>query len=496
MIDRPEAQQVSSAQSGTGWLYGAVDRLSGFWLLASLILGPWLFGTTENWSVWTLNVIGYWCGLLLLVKWWFRWRSGALAVEAITLARRREELGGRLAVRGLAVLTIAVLLFCLISALNARATFHPGEQIFYYHSHVRWLPFTYDSIRTWQAFWNYLALACYFWALRDWLLHPRKPVTPEEAMPVSLPPRFQALLWTIAVNATVLTLIGIFQKLSGADKLLWVRETYMGRADYMFASFAYRGNAAEYLNLAWPAIIALWWASREKARQTAWDSRKIGGGAHLLLLPCAIITASGPMITLNRSGALILFGGLAVTLFVFFSTGKGTWKTRCAILFVSLSVLAFGGALAWEELAPRLRDLFKTPYANPNEVYANARQMAVDYPVFGVGPGAFGSIYQIYREDPDQPWQVFLHDDWLETRVTFGWVGASMILAMLALVLAKWFLPGGVPASWEFVAMLWVALGGCLAGAKFGFPLQVYSILALALTLCCILSCLTKPEPP
>jgi len=120
--------------------------------------------------------------------------------------------------------------------------------------------------------------------------------------------------------------------------------------------------------------------------------------------------------------------------------------------------------------------------------------MALDYPLFGIGPGAFRALYQMYRKDPEQSWQAFLHDDWLETQVTFGWVGSMLILGLLGLALTRWFLPGGVFGQWEFVAMLWVAAGGCLAHAKFSFPLQVYSIVLLLLAELAVLSALSRPE--
>lgn len=473
-----------------------MDRLSGCLLGVYVALGPWLFGATERWSIWTLNAVAYLCGLLLLMKWLVRWRSGAWAVEVVISRRDRQQAGGRIVVRGLAMLTVLVLLYCLVSVLNARATFYPEEQRFEYHDYVQWLPFTWDSTRTWQAFWDYAALACFFWALRDWLMHPTKPVAPGEMKPLSLPPRFQQLFWIVAINATLLALIGLFQKLTDTNQLLWVRRSYMGRGDLMYASFAFRGNAAQYLNLAWPTMLGLWWVLRDQARGEAWRGRKTGGAPHLLLLPCAVLTAAAPMIALSRSGTLVMLTCLGVALFVFLWNRRGTWRTRCAILLVSVGAVLFGGALAWDELGPRLREWFRTPYANPNEVYENAKQMAVDYPWFGAGPGAFRSIYHLYRSDPAQSWQAFLHDDWLETRVTFGWVGSALILGLLTLSLAKWFLPGGVRAPWEFVAMLWISLGGCLAAAKFGFPLQVYSILALALAVCCVLSCLQQLQKP
>ena len=156
--------------------------------------------------------------------------------------------------------------------------------------------------------------------------------------------------------------------------------------------------------------------------------------------------------------------------------------------------LGWGGALGWDQLAPRLRQTFQTPYANPSEVYENARKMALDYPLFGIGPGAFRALYPMYRLDPSQGRHAFLHDDWLEMRVTFGWAGSMLILTLLGLALARWFVPGGVFGPWEFVSLLWVAVIGCLAHAKFSFPLQVYSILTVLLVHMAVLSSLSRPE--
>jgi hypothetical protein len=120
--------------------------------------------------------------------------------------------------------------------------------------------------------------------------------------------------------------------------------------------------------------------------------------------------------------------------------------------------------------------------------------MMLDYPLFGIGPGAFRALYQLYRADLSQPWQAFLHDDWLETRVTFGWIGSMLLLCLLGLALTRWFVFGGIATRWEMIAMLWVSIGGCLAHAKFSFPLQVYSILTLLLVQLAVLSSLSSPE--
>jgi hypothetical protein len=87
---------------------------------------------------------------------------------------------------------------------------------------------------------------------------------------------------------------------------------------------------------------------------------------------------------------------------------------------------------------------------------------------------------------------VQLHNDWLETRITFGWLGLVMILAALVLVLLRWFPRGGIHGSRRFIMLLWLALGGCLVHARFDFPFQIHSILFLFLVCWAILSTLSR----
>src|SRR4029079_17034189 len=242
------------------------------------------------------------------------------------------------------------------------------------------------STLTWQTFWNYLGLACFFWMLRDWLLHPPRDQAAESEVVLGLPPRFRQFFWVVALNTTLLALVGIFQRLSGTENLLWLRRGY-GTAENMFGPYAFNGNAAQYINLAWPLMVGFWWTEREKARLRVWDGTKTGGGPHMLLLLCAVISGAAPIIATSQGGTFVALAMLAATVFIFLVHRRGSWRTRCVILWVCLGVISLGGALGWDQLAPRLRERFRTPYANPSEVYDNAKQMALDYPLFGIGPG-------------------------------------------------------------------------------------------------------------
>jgi O-antigen ligase len=163
-----------------------------------------------------------------------------------------------------------------------------------------------------------------------------------------------------------------------------------------------------------------------------------------------------------------------------------------------LGILAFFGAafgLGLYVSGGKLGERFKEAdegLALREEMFDTARSMAKDYPLFGIGPGALDPVFQLYRKSTEEYWPAQLHNDWLETRVTFGCVGSALIgLAFLG-VLARYLLPGGVATGWRLVLLIWVALGGCLLHARWDFPLQMYSILFLFLLLCAMLTTFSR----
>lgn len=117
-----------------------------------------------------------------------------------------------------------------------------------------------------------------------------------------------------------------------------------------------------------------------------------------------------------------------------------------------------------------------------------ARDMALDYLLFGIGPVAFGAMFQFYRSSLDDYWPAQFHNDWLETRITFGWFGCALIALAFLVNQARAFLRGGLAIRWPLAAFICLALAGCLLHARWDFPFQIYSILGLFVILCAVLS--------
>ncbi len=222
--------------------------------------------------------------------------------------------------------------------------------------------------------------------------------------------------------------------------------------------------------------------------------------------------AACPIISTTRGGALVAVG-LLIAVALFFAVAS-RWRKRDispATAWISdrnrrptnraepglvmgiflISSLTLGLLLGWKTLKPRMAQ-FEQGYDYRERMYQNAEPMAADYPIYGIGPGAFVYVFQLYRVSTGTYWPPELHNDWLETRISFGWVGSGMIAVALALVGVSWFCAGGLTGNGRLAVMIWTTIGGCLTHALFDFPFQVYSVVFLFLIWCAMLANLSR----
>src|SRR5262249_31857442 len=116
-----------------------------------VIFSPWAFGTTQRWSIWVMNGMGYALGVLWIIGSIIRhWKS---SYPPTWNEDDRSSRSSFFLEKTLAALTIGILGYCFISALNARATYLHAEGRFEYHDCLTWLPHSLDGRSTWMAFW-------------------------------------------------------------------------------------------------------------------------------------------------------------------------------------------------------------------------------------------------------------------------------------------------------------------------------------------------------
>ncbi|HEV2394129.1 MAG TPA: O-antigen ligase family protein [Verrucomicrobiae bacterium] len=462
-----------------------------------------------------MNFAGYCLGMLLLTKLSIRQRTAYRPPRWTAAETGRQSEHRTVLTFCLGLLTLALLGFCLASALNARATFRNDTLSFEYHDCWMWLPHSLDSGGTWFAFWTYLGLACSFWSIRDWLQG--KSNSEERAQwqktgaalnhspPAGfLPERLRRLLWLLALNGALLSIEAIVQRMEKSPKLLFlVLPRIHQTAETQFGAYAYRANAAQYFNLLWPMCVGFWWTiSRNTGRQSP--------GRQALLL-CTAVMAAAPLVSSSRAGAAVTLGMLGVSALSvagYFLGGRfqlgrcgacnvrrgsrrrapgvgGLAKDTTAWLcFFVVVVPLVGLGLGWKALGPRLERV-RGDFAARKALWEAARPMTRDYPVFGTGPGTFETVSQLYARPAELFWPRQLHNDWLEMRITFGWVGSVLIVLALVAIGLRCFAPGAGLLG----LLIGLALAGCLAHARLDFPFQVYSILFLFVLECAVLFC-------
>ena len=538
---------ISSHTIRGGWqrLHGAIDRSSGMILLLSVVFSPWAFGTTADWAIWCMNCAGYLLGALLLCKWCIRrfqgvtpdrWCSGG--GPAYLRPSSEGVLGGDAAATGLGVggsidpggngagrgpgsrtvasvwmvramfgLTVLALGYVLVSALNYRAVFTDGAQRLDYRECVPWLPHTYDRDRTWFFFWMYLGLACHFWAARDWLMgvddrdvvragdeggmRQRHRGGARGSSDWQIPFRIRRLLLCLCLNGALVAAEGLVQRGAGVNRLLFVRlPLYNTHVVDQYGPYAYRGNASQLMNLLWPVAVGLAWVLAREGRSARRGGRRVSGWQVPALVIGAVLMGAAPFVSSCRGGAIIsALMVLPLAVMALRASAKEGGKWRLSVLLGACAMMQIGVVFGWDALTERFGTALTDDMSGRPALWANARQMLGDYPVFGCGPGSFASLYGFYRDNAGQTRESYAHDDWLETRITFGTVGSTIVFSLLAMVPLVWCAGTGRRVHWLLPSVLWLAIGGCLVHARFDFPFRIHSVTYAFLLLCCVLTC-------
>jgi O-antigen ligase len=470
-----------------------LDVMSGAVLLLMAVLAPWILGATTRETIWALNGLGFLLGGLWIAQRFIRSRASAGRQP------RTEYPGTRWPMACVWGLVITLLGYVLCSGLNSKASlrytftlgypFASGVEVDNLES-IEWLPQSHDRDRTLRAFWKYLAIVLSFAAARDWLMGAsRREHKLCEGTPRFPGDRMQVLLWTLAINAAAVALVGMLQRLDGTQKLLWTFSNHVNGGYGAFGPFPYRSNGAQYLNLMWPVTMGFWWVLRRRnvARRSA--SQRSGGDPHVLLVVFAALTAAGVVVA-NSRGAFFVLAGLLVAVFALVMVrSKRQSVFKLGVVAAIFAVLGVGEWLGGEAMMARFRSEDIGSMSGRKLIYEDAARMAEDFAVFGSGAETFAPLYYFYRKK-DPYWNAYVHDDYLETRITFGTVG---FLVILMIFLAVWLVPffgNGIPAPPEFILLIGVAMVGILAHAKFDLPFQIYSIHSQFVLLCAVLTTL------
>ena len=294
------------------------------------------------------------------------------------------------------------------------------------------------------------------------------------------------LLGVLVVNAVLLSIEGYIQRLSGTEKLLFVRE-FPGATS--FAVFIYRNHAGAYLGLIVSVAIAVAsWHFYEGRRQMARSTpSSVWILAALLLIVAVVFSYSrGAMVA---SAVFIATAGFAFLLLRKYAPVPSTIPIAVPVAMTLLIIGCFGFVLRSTDMSmvsDRFEQLIELrekedSYLLRKLVREHASAMLRDHWVRGTGAGSFRFLFPRYIKDDQilynggKSYWDHAHMDWLEIPIELGLIGDLLLIAGFSWVIWQWWRMRG----WRHPVALMLLLGCCqtLGYALIDFPFQNTAIL-------------------
>lgn len=230
----------------------------------------------------------------------------------------------------------------------------------------------------------------------------------------------------LLANLALLALIGIMQLFYDNGKLLWIRESSQELRS--IGPYVNPNHFGGIMELAVPWLLGYsWWRFRKGGIQAIKEPQApVALGAGLLCLVAGIFSAS-------KMAAAMIALGLVILVLLCLRTARSRVLALTAVVVLSaVGIFGFGGT----ELAKRIDDFSSASAGDLAQyervvVWKAALPMVADYPLTGVGFGAFGQVFSGYVPPGETRLWLQLHNDYLEVLVEGGLVAAVLLMALL-----------------------------------------------------------------
>jgi O-Antigen ligase len=293
------------------------------------------------------------------------------------------------------------------------------------------------------------------------------------------------LSYVIGLVGGSIAFLGLLQKATGTLMIFWLPPPpYPVRVTTFFATYYYHGNAGAFLNLVWPLTAGL---------VIRGFSNRSNPGMRAVWISLFIVTIAGVLANTSRMSQVLAIGLLFAICAQFgLALLRKLWGSEKSIalaggLAILLALIALAQAVHLEQPLKRWQTESQRISTDARWRASRVAMGAVpDVGLCGFGPGTFRVVFPTYnRTGSDQvpgTWR-FLHEDYLQTLLEWGWIG-GILWALL-------FFGGitvGIRSYKEHARREWtprrrvlqplvvIALFGVAVHALVDFPLQIESI--------------------
>jgi hypothetical protein len=298
--------------------------------------------------------------------------------------------------------------------------------------------------------------------------------------------RWLLRLWyVIGLVGGSIAFLGLLQKATGAQMIFWQPPPppEFGVTTF-FATYFYHGNAGAFLNLVWPLSAGL--VIRAFTSQSQ-------AGMRALWTIIFIVTIGGVLANTSRMAHVVAVV-LLVLIGLHFGPGllrrlPGAQKSVAIAggLALVLALIALAQATHLEQPLNRWQSVSEQI---PADARWQASRVALDAlpraGFFGFGPGTFRVVFPGYNIGSSHAvpgsWR-FLHEDYLQTVLEWGWLGSSLwallffggitvgIVSYCRYAMRDW-----MPRRRVMQPVAIIALVGVAIHALVDFPFQIESI--------------------
>lgn len=251
-------------------------------------------------------------------------------------------------------------------------------------------------------------------------------------------------MFKITLAGFFISALGIAQFITGTNKIYWVKE-FPGRS--FFSTFIYDNHFACYISMIAILTLGRLITNLYAGKAISWDLSlrqiflnlldNIFNKKALFTLFSFTIMVTALFLSKSRAGILVFLSSLIF----FISSILFTRYPKKIIWIIASGLLATYLLLNWIGLGGVLNELntifsYKS-YGGRLDEYIDALRMLKDYPLTGIGLGAFSNIFPMYRLGPVLNFYEYLHNDMLQFLIEVGIVGFTIALIPFSIFLIK-----------------------------------------------------------
>lgn len=247
-------------------------------------------------------------------------------------------------------------------------------------------------------------------------------------------------LWTLAVSGFLFSLFALAQKFTWDGMIFWYFRPPPGMS--VFGSYLNKNHFAGYIEMIIPLTIGLGLSglsSRVFPSVSIQDQNLSEGriesnpGRLYVLLFMSVLMGVALFLSLSRGGMISFLVSMFMMVFLLRKKGRdGSWSKP---LYIAITLMLFLIAtIGHDQVGGRIATLFHVDGLNREIVrprlWMEALRVLSEFPAFGVGLAAFGSVFFLYQAPGTRGVvDLYAHNDYLQLLSETGLVGGVLIFS-------------------------------------------------------------------